>query len=105
MRCRCSSRSGHEHHAERIRQGGGYRSPTGGTCGATWSTSSVFAGRYECPSEIQRMVKEALQGFGYFDVMVNNAGIQFVSPIDEFPDEKWEEIIRVDLVSCFYTIK
>jgi 3-hydroxybutyrate dehydrogenase len=57
------------------------------------------------PSDIQCMVKEALQGFGDVDVLVNNAGIQFVSPIDEFPDEKWEEIIRVDLVSCFYTIK
>jgi 3-hydroxybutyrate dehydrogenase len=57
------------------------------------------------PSEIQSMVKEALQGFGDVDVLVNNAGIQFVSPIDEFPDEKWEEIIRVDLLSCFYTIK
>ncbi len=57
------------------------------------------------PTDIQCMVKDALQGFGDVDVLVNNAGIQFVSPIDEFPDEKWEEVIRVDLVSCFYTIK
>lgn len=39
------------------------------------------------------------------DILVNNAGIQHVSPIENFPDEKWEAIIRLDLVSSFYTIK
>jgi 3-hydroxybutyrate dehydrogenase len=42
---------------------------------------------------------------GGVDVLVNNAGIQFVSPIDEFPIEKWEAIIQTNLLSAFYTTK
>ncbi|TIT81774.1 MAG: 3-hydroxybutyrate dehydrogenase, partial [Mesorhizobium sp.] len=39
------------------------------------------------------------------DVLVNNAGIQHVAPIDEFPDDKWEAIIRINLLAAFYAIK
>ena len=43
--------------------------------------------------------------FGSVDVLVNNAGIQFVSPIEEFPLEKWDAIIAINLSSAFHTIR
>ncbi|MEM7041310.1 MAG: 3-hydroxybutyrate dehydrogenase [Pseudomonadota bacterium] len=57
------------------------------------------------PDEIHGMVDMALETFGSVDVLVNNAGIQFVAPIDEFPDEKWDAIIAINLSSAFHTIK
>ncbi|MCC2646288.1 MAG: bdhA1 [Rickettsiaceae bacterium] len=42
---------------------------------------------------------------GGVDILINNAGIQFVSPIDEFPIEKWEAIIQTNLLSAFYTTR
>ena len=43
--------------------------------------------------------------FGRIDVLVNNAGIQFVSPIDEFPIDKWNAIIQLNLNAVFYASK
>ncbi|WP_375326458.1 3-hydroxybutyrate dehydrogenase [Candidatus Tisiphia endosymbiont of Nemotelus uliginosus] len=57
------------------------------------------------PLEISQMFTAILNKFGKLDILVNNAGIQFVSLIEDFPEEKWEEIIRVNLISSFYTIK
>ena len=57
------------------------------------------------PAEIEAMVGEAQEKFGSLDVLVNNAGIQFVSPIEEFPGEKWEQIIAINLSSAFYAMK
>ena len=57
------------------------------------------------PEEIKRLIAETISKFGRLDILVNNAGVQHVCPIDEFPDDKWELIIRLDLISCFYTIK
>ncbi|CAF1432959.1 unnamed protein product [Rotaria sordida] len=51
------------------------------------------------------MFEAILNKFGKLDILVNNAGIQFVSLIEDFPEEKWEEIIRVNMISSFYTIK
>jgi 3-hydroxybutyrate dehydrogenase len=56
-------------------------------------------------SEIAGMVKAAVDAFGSVDILVNNAGIQHVSPIDEFPVDKWEAIIRINLVAAFYAIR
>jgi 3-hydroxybutyrate dehydrogenase len=55
--------------------------------------------------EITAMVREAEKAFGAVDILINNAGIQHVAPIDEFPDEKWEAILRINLISSFYSIK
>ena len=57
------------------------------------------------PDEIAAMVKEAEAEFGNIDVLVNNAGIQFVSPVEEFPIEKWDAIMAINLSSAFHTTK
>ena len=57
------------------------------------------------PDEIEAMVKKAAAEFGAVDILVNNAGIQHVAPIDEFPVDKWNEIIAIDLVALFHTIR
>jgi 3-hydroxybutyrate dehydrogenase len=55
--------------------------------------------------EINSMFSAIIAKFGKVDVLINNAGIQFVSPIEDFPSEKWESIIQLNLVSSFHTIK
>jgi len=57
------------------------------------------------PAEIAEMIALGENTFGSVDVLVNNAGIQFVSPIEEFPPEKWETIIAINLSSAFYAIR
>ena len=57
------------------------------------------------PAEIEAMIARAVAEFGAVDVLVNNAGIQHVAPIDEFPVEKWDAIIAINLVASFHTIR
>ncbi|WP_199090270.1 3-hydroxybutyrate dehydrogenase [Bosea sp. ASV33] len=57
------------------------------------------------PAEIAGFVAEGEKVFGAIDILINNAGIQFVSPIDEFPIEKWDQIIAINLSSAFHTIR
>jgi len=54
---------------------------------------------------IETLFEEAKSEFGGIDIVVNNAGIQFVSPVEDFPSGKWEAIISLNLSSNFYTIK
>jgi 3-hydroxybutyrate dehydrogenase len=57
------------------------------------------------PQEIAAMIAEAEAEFGAIDVLVNNAGIQLVAPIDQFPVEKWDAILAINLSSAFHTIR
>lgn len=57
------------------------------------------------PAEIEAMMAFAAQQFGGVDVLVNNAGIQHVANIDEFPVEKWDAIIAINLTSAFHTTR
>ncbi len=57
------------------------------------------------PDTIEAMMKKAIGEFGTVDVLVNNAGIQHVAPIDEFPVERWNAIIAINLVASFHTIR
>ncbi|HEY9536719.1 MAG TPA: 3-hydroxybutyrate dehydrogenase [Kiloniellaceae bacterium] len=57
------------------------------------------------PAEIARMVKEAEAKFGAVDVLVNNAGIQYVAPIEAFPDDRWDAIIAINLSAAFHATK
>lgn len=55
--------------------------------------------------EVNRLVVETIDVLGRVDVLVNNAGIQFVAPIEEFPDDRWEAIIGLNLSATFYSMK
>ena len=57
------------------------------------------------PAEIAAMVKTAEQTLGSVDILVANAGIQHVAPIEEFPVEKWDAIIAINLSSAFHAIR
>jgi 3-hydroxybutyrate dehydrogenase len=57
------------------------------------------------PSQIATMVQEAIAKLGRVDILVNNAGIQHVSPIQNFPPEKWDAVIAINLSSAFHTIR
>jgi 3-hydroxybutyrate dehydrogenase len=54
------------------------------------------------PSEIEDMMKFAAAQFGRVDVLVNNAGIQHVASVEDFPPEKWDAIIAINLSSAFH---
>ncbi len=56
-------------------------------------------------NDIKYLVEEGLNYFGHIDVLVNNAGTQYTAPVEEFPDDKWELILNLNLSSAFYLIK
>lgn len=57
------------------------------------------------PAEIEAMMAYIDQEFGGCDVLVNNAGIQHVANVDDFPPEKWDAIIAINLSSAFHTMR
>ena len=57
------------------------------------------------PAEVAGMVERMDRAFGQIDILANNAGIQFVAPIENFPAEKWEAIIGLNLSAVFHATK
>ena len=57
------------------------------------------------PAEIAAMIKTAEKAFGSVDILVNNAGVQHVAPIEEFPIDKWDQIIAINLSAAFHAIR
>ena len=57
------------------------------------------------PAEIAAMIAETEKEFGALDVLVNNAGIQHVANIEDFPIDRWDAIIAINLSSSFHTIR
>jgi 3-hydroxybutyrate dehydrogenase len=57
------------------------------------------------PPQIEAMMKYAAETFGRVDVLVNNAGIQHVAKIEDFPPERWDAIIAINLSSAFHATR
>jgi 3-hydroxybutyrate dehydrogenase len=57
------------------------------------------------PASIQEMIEQTLDTTGRLDVLVNNAGIQHVAPLQDFPPEKWDAILAINLSSAFHTTR
>ncbi len=57
------------------------------------------------PDAIAMMAMQADRRFGMVDIVVNNAGIQYVSPVESFPSERWDQIIAINLTSAFHLVK
>jgi 3-hydroxybutyrate dehydrogenase len=57
------------------------------------------------PDQIADMVATAHREFGRLDILLNNAGIQHVAPIEAFPIEKWDQIIAINLTSAFHATR
>lgn len=54
------------------------------------------------PAEIEAMVRHAEATFGGVDILVNNAGIQHVARVENFPPERWDAVIAINLSSAFH---
>ena len=57
------------------------------------------------PAEIREMIRHAASEFGGLDILVNNAGIQYTETVDDFPEEKWDAILAINLSANFHAIK
>ena len=57
------------------------------------------------PESSAAMLRKAIARFGAVDVLVNNAGIQHVAPVEEFPPDKWDAIIAINLSAAFHTVR
>jgi 3-hydroxybutyrate dehydrogenase len=57
------------------------------------------------PGDISQMIDMTMAAFGQLDIVVNNAGIQFVAPLQEFPTAKWDAILAINLSSAFHTTR
>jgi len=68
--------------------------------GVTYSAADIGD-----PAQIGAMVAEAVEAFGAVDIMVNNAGIQHVAPVEDFPTERWDAIIAVNLSGAFHAMR
>jgi 3-hydroxybutyrate dehydrogenase len=57
------------------------------------------------PEEIYQMIKQAQSELGSVDILINNAGIQHVSPVESFSSQAWDDVIAVNLSASFHSIK
>ena len=66
---------------------------------------SYHAADLSKPEDAKALIKDTIKAQGGIDILINNAGIQHVSPIETFPDDRWTEILAINLSAAFYTIK
>lgn len=57
------------------------------------------------PAQIENMLRRCAEELGGPDILVNNAGVQHVSPVEDFPPEKWDAIIAINLSAVFHTTR
>ena len=69
-------------------------------------TKVVYSGAdLSRPQEISTMLTQAVEALGPLDIVVNNAGTQHVAPVCDFPDDKWDLLLAVNLSAAFHIIK
>ena len=57
------------------------------------------------PEQIDAMVADTVKTFGSLDILVNNAGVQFTANVEDFPNERWDQIIAINLSGVFHGMK
>jgi 3-hydroxybutyrate dehydrogenase len=57
------------------------------------------------PGQIADMIEYADGVLGHIDILINNAGIQHVAPVEDFPPDKWDAILAINLTSAFHTTR
>jgi 3-hydroxybutyrate dehydrogenase len=73
---------------------------------STYGIKAVYSGAdISKPDDVKAMVELCVSSFGAIDILVNNAGIQFTADVQDFPDEKWHQIIAINLSGIFFGIK
>ncbi|MGE6497292.1 3-hydroxybutyrate dehydrogenase [Cupriavidus metallidurans] len=75
------------------------------TIAATGAQSAHHPADMRKPDEIEAMIAMAQERFGTVDVLVNNAGIQHVAQVEDFPAQKWDDILAINLTSSFHTTR
>jgi len=75
---------------------------TGSECGVQTAYHNADMSK---PDEIAAMMEYAASKFGGVDILVNNAGIQHVAAVEDFPPERWDAIIAINLSSAFHTTR
>lgn len=71
-----------------------------------YNVKTAFSNANMLQSEaIENLVKQTINTFGALHVLINNAGIQYVAPIDEFPNAKYQNIIAINMNAAFYASK
>jgi 3-hydroxybutyrate dehydrogenase len=71
-----------------------------------YKTSVVYDGADMSKADaIAAMMKSAIAEFGAVDILINNAGIQHVAPVDDFPVAKWDAILAINLSAAFHTVR
>jgi 3-hydroxybutyrate dehydrogenase len=73
--------------------------------GALGAQVSYHGADMSKPAEIEAMMRHAASQFGRVDVLVNNAGIQHVARIEDFPVEKWDAVLAINLSSAFHATR
>lgn len=57
------------------------------------------------PNQVAEMVADTAKSMGSLDILVNNAGIQFTANVEDFPNERWDQIIAINLSGVFFGMK
>ena len=72
---------------------------------ATYGVKVVYSGAdISKPDDVKAMIELCVSSFGAIDILVNNAGIQYTANVEDFPAEKWNQIIAINLSGIFWGI-
>ncbi|MDE2696953.1 MAG: 3-hydroxybutyrate dehydrogenase, partial [Chloroflexota bacterium] len=73
---------------------------------ADYDVETAFSGAdLRFPAAIETLARDVTDRFGHVDILVNNAGIQHTAPIEEFPADRWDDIIAVNLSAAFHATR